>query len=42
MGGSKAPLSITDSISNMIRTIEKVDESVNGLMLNYDGNVIPW
>lgn len=41
-GFGKPPLSVEESVSSVMGTIEKLDESSNGLLLNYDGNVIPF
>jgi NAD(P)-dependent dehydrogenase (short-subunit alcohol dehydrogenase family) len=42
MGGPNAMITTTTSVSNMINTIKKINDSVVGKMLNYDGTVIPY
>jgi NAD(P)-dependent dehydrogenase (short-subunit alcohol dehydrogenase family) len=42
MGGGGAPLAPEDSVSNMRRTIDKLDAGESGGFFNYDGAPIPW
>jgi NAD(P)-dependent dehydrogenase (short-subunit alcohol dehydrogenase family) len=42
MGGPKAPLEIEESCDGMLQTILKVDKSINGGFLQYDGKTLPW
>ncbi|GIY97609.1 c-factor [Caerostris extrusa] len=42
MGGKNALITTTTSVSGMINTIQLSNEKHSGIMLNYDGKVIPW
>lgn len=42
MGGSSAPLEITDSVSAMQKTIAALTQDKTGGFFNYDGKVLPW
>ncbi|XP_011311995.1 uncharacterized oxidoreductase C663.06c [Fopius arisanus] len=42
MGGANAPLDVDSSVSDMIRTIQGLDETHNGAFLQHDGKVLPW
>lgn len=42
MGGPNAPIDTKTSVENMIRTFENVKPDEAGLLLNYDGTVIPY
>ncbi|XP_015115044.1 uncharacterized protein LOC107039775 [Diachasma alloeum] len=42
MGGSNAPMDIDTSVSDMIRTIQGLNESHNGTFLQHDGTFLPW
>jgi NAD(P)-dependent dehydrogenase (short-subunit alcohol dehydrogenase family) len=43
MGGKEAPVSLEDSISGMLNTIENVaTKENNGLFLNFEGKIVPF
>lgn len=42
MGGPKAPLEIEQSCSSMVNTILKLDGTLNGGFIQYDGKTLPW
>lgn len=42
MGGPNAPIDTTTSVSHMVETFSKVTPEQAGLLLNYDGTVIPY
>lgn len=42
MGGPNAPIDTKTSVENMIRTFENIKPEQAGLLLNYDGTVIPY
>lgn len=42
MGGPNAPIDTKTSVENMIKTFENVTSDQAGLLLNYDGTVIPY
>lgn len=42
MGGPKAPLEIETSCESMVETITKMDKSVNGGFIQWDGKTLPW
>lgn len=42
MGGPNAPIDTKTSVENMVRTFENVSPDQAGLLLNYDGSVIPY
>lgn len=42
MGGPNAPIDSKTSVENMIRTFENIKPEQAGLLLNYDGTVIPY
>lgn len=42
MGGPNAPIDTKTSVENMIKTFENITPDQAGLLLNYDGAVIPY
>lgn len=42
MGGPNAPIDTKTSVENMIRTFKNITPDQAGLLLNYDGTVIPF
>lgn len=42
MGGPNAPIDTKTSVENMVNTFSKVSPEQAGLLLNYDGTVIPY
>jgi hypothetical protein len=42
MGGSQAPLSVGESVSAMIRTIDAWGADDNGGFFDLDGEALPW
>jgi NAD(P)-dependent dehydrogenase (short-subunit alcohol dehydrogenase family) len=42
MGGPNAPIDTKTSVENMVRTFENIKPEQAGLLLNYDGTVIPY
>jgi NAD(P)-dependent dehydrogenase (short-subunit alcohol dehydrogenase family) len=42
MGGSSAPLTVEQSVSDLRRTLAAVQPANNGAFLNHDGTPIPW
>lgn len=42
MGGSEAPLSPVESVSQMLEVIENLSESDNGTFLGFDGKPRPY
>lgn len=42
MGGPNAPIDAKTSVENMIQTLEDINLEQAGLLLNYDGTVIPF
>lgn len=42
MGGPNAPITAPESVSSMIKTFNSVTDDQAGLLLNYDGKVIPY
>lgn len=42
MGGPNAPINTQTSVENMIKTFEKISFDEAGLLLNYDGTIIPF
>lgn len=42
MGGPNAPIDTKTSVENMIRTFKNITPDQAGLLLNYDGTVIPY
>jgi NAD(P)-dependent dehydrogenase (short-subunit alcohol dehydrogenase family) len=42
MGGSSAPLSANESVSNMRRLVDVFRQEDNGKFYRYDGEVMPW
>lgn len=42
MGGPNAPMSIDESVQNIITTLQKIDESHNGKFIQYDGKELDW
>ena len=42
MGGEQAPLTVQTSVTNMRRTLAKLELSQQGAFLNHDGAPLPW
>ncbi|XP_031551191.1 uncharacterized protein LOC116288522 [Actinia tenebrosa] len=42
MGGPAATVSISDSVSGMMKVIGSLDESKSGMFIDYKGNTLPW
>lgn len=42
MGGPNAPILANESVSSMIKTFDAITDDQAGLLLNYDGKVIPF
>lgn len=42
MGGPNAPIDTKTSVENMVRTFDNITPEQAGLLLNYDGTVIPY
>jgi len=42
MGGASAPIKVEDSISGMLRVIERLDKDFNGDFLDFTGASLPW
>ncbi|XP_031553207.1 uncharacterized protein LOC116290338 [Actinia tenebrosa] len=42
MGGEQAPLAASESVSGMMEVIKSLDESKNGMWLDYKGDITPW
>jgi len=42
MGGNRAPLTVEESVSSMLRVIDGVTAGSSGSYLNYAGKPIPW
>lgn len=42
MGGPNAPIDTKTSVENMVRTFKNITHDQAGLLLNYDGTVIPY
>lgn len=42
MGGPNAPLKPEESVSSLIRLIDKLSTSDSGKFFNYDGSILPW
>lgn len=42
MGGPNAPIDTKTSVENMVRTFSSITPEQAGLLLNYDGTVIPY
>jgi NAD(P)-dependent dehydrogenase (short-subunit alcohol dehydrogenase family) len=42
MGGEQAPLTVQASVTNMRRTLAKLELSQQGAFINHDGATIPW
>ncbi|XP_063983571.1 C-signal [Diachasmimorpha longicaudata] len=42
MGGANAPMDVETSVSDMVRTIQGLNESHNGKFLQHDGKFLPW
>jgi len=42
MGGPKAPLTVDESTSAIIKLLESLNESHNGILVQYDGTKIDW
>ena len=42
MGGPKAPLTLDQSVSGIIKLLESLNETHNGAFLQYDGTKLDW
>lgn len=42
MGGSNAPLQVTDSCEKMVETVLSLKPEDNGSFVKYDGTKLPW
>ncbi|XP_049786928.1 C-factor [Schistocerca cancellata] len=42
MGGTNAPLTVEQSVGNIVETLLKLDKSHNGCFIQYDGKQLPW
>lgn len=42
MGGAGADISIEQSVSGLIATIDAANENAAGAFINYDGTIVPW
>lgn len=42
MGGPNAPIDTKTSVENMVRTFDSITPEKAGLLLNYDGTIIPY
>ena len=42
MGGEKAPLSVVDSVTSLLRVIDRLRLADTGKFLNCHGEKIPW
>ena len=42
MGGQKAPVTINDSVSGIVKVISSLQKSQTGMFLQYDGTTLPW
>jgi len=41
-GGPKAPLTPQDSICGVLNVLNQLTPEKNGMLLQYNGNVLPW
>ena len=41
-GGREPPLDVETSVRHMLETISKLEDKSNGMLLNFDGTVIPF
>jgi NAD(P)-dependent dehydrogenase (short-subunit alcohol dehydrogenase family) len=42
MGGDKAPMTVEKSCAKMVETVIGLNVEHNGLLLQYNGKVLPW
>jgi NAD(P)-dependent dehydrogenase (short-subunit alcohol dehydrogenase family) len=42
LGGDKAPMTVEKSCTKMVETLFGLNEQQNGLLLHYNGKVMPW
>ena len=42
MGGQKAPVTINESVSGIVKIISSLQKSQTGMFLKYDGIALPW
>nr|CAD7408995.1 unnamed protein product [Timema cristinae] len=42
MGGASAPLSVQESATAIVRTLQSLGEKQNGAFLQFDGKELPW
>ena len=42
MGGADADQSTEETAENIIKLIDKMDESMHGTFIDWQGNSIPW
>ncbi|XP_053555496.1 C-factor-like [Bombina bombina] len=42
LGGANAPLTADQSVKGMIKVLSCLSEKHNGLLLDWEGNVVPW
>ncbi len=42
MGGPNAEITVTESVTSMLRTLDKASDADNGRFIDIDGSTIPW
>ena len=42
MGGSEAKYEVEESVTLILRTLDKLDEHMTGIFIGEDGQEIPW
>lgn len=42
MGGPNAEITVTESVTSMLRTLDNASETDNGRFIDVDGSTIPW
>ncbi|XP_030059507.1 uncharacterized protein LOC115470455 [Microcaecilia unicolor] len=42
LGGSEAPLSVEESVKGILKVLCNLTEKQNGILLDWEGNTIPW
>ena len=42
MGGSKAPITTEECVTEMVKTLKGLEEKDNGAFLRYNNTSIPW
>jgi len=42
MGGQNAPMTVEESVSNIIKTVFSLSEQHSGKFIQYDGKELPW